>query len=228
MKFHPRNIRDRWRSKRPYYHRSERNWHKHPSPDLGEIAHSVLLIGDMGAPALEKSDAILTLVEQQMRLVERNTTVIFLGDNVYPRGLPPEGHSLRQLSEQRLNVQLDIFKDFDGHVHFISGNHDWNKGRSDGYAYLLRQEEYIEHYLKRPDVYLPDNGCPGPTLIDLTDNVLLIVINTQWWVQRGIRPAGKSYRCQARSEDDFLRLLNQAFEENKHREILVVGHHPLY
>jgi hypothetical protein len=228
MRLSPEKIRDRWRSKQPYYRRSERNWHKYVPPAPDEIAHSVLLVGDTGQPSLEGDDPVLNLLRQQMCLNEAHITVVILGDNIYPRGLPPEDHALREISVQRLNAQLDIFKDFKGHVHFISGNHDWNKGRSDGYSYLLRQEEYIKKYLPYKDVFLPENGCPGPTLIDLTDEVLLILINTQWWVQRGVRPAGKLYNCEARSEDDFLRLLNKAFVENAHRKILVVGHHPLY
>jgi hypothetical protein len=228
MNLNPRHLRDRWRGKHPYYRRAERNWYTLPAPDLSEADYSVLLIGDMGMPALESEDPILRLINQEMRLIEDRTTVLFLGDVVYPRGLPPEGHRLREISEKRLKVQLDLFPDFKGKVHFLSGNHDWNKGRSNGYSYALRQEEYVEQYLKQPDVYLPDQGCPGPVLIDLTEEVLLIVINTQWWVQRGLRPVGKLYNCQAKNETHFLQLLNQAFAENRHRKILVAAHHPLY
>ena len=228
MNFNPRHLRDRWRSKQPYYRKSDRDWYKSVAPTPDDIVHSVLLIGDAGAPSLEGDDPVLHLIGQQMRLLERDTTVIFLGDNIYPRGLPPEEHRLREISERRLRAQLDVFKDFEGHVHFLSGNHDWNKGRVDGYAYLLRQEEYVKNYLQRANAYLPENGCPGPVLIDLTPEVLLIVINTQWWVQRGVRPIGERYHCEAQSEEHFLRLLNEAFEQNQHRKILVAGHHPLY
>ena len=228
MNLNPRHIRDHWRSKQPYYSRLERKWHDLPALDLSEVDHSVLLIGDMGLPSLESEDPVLKLISGQMRLHEPKTTVLFLGDNIYPRGLPPEGHRLREISEKRLKAQLDLFTDFGGHVHFISGNHDWNKGRSNGYAYALRQEAYVEQYLQRPNVFLPDQGCPGPVLIDLTEDVLMIVINTQWWVQRGIRPIGKAYDCEAQNENHFLQLLNKAFTDNRHRKILVAAHHPLY
>lgn len=228
MNLNPKHLRDRWRSRNPFYRKSEQNWYKYAAPNPEDIAYTVLLIGDMGMPSLDGDDPVLNLIGEQMKENEEKTTVVFLGDNIYPRGLPPEGHRLRHVSEQRLEAQLAIFKDFKGHLHLLSGNHDWNKGRSDGYGYVLRQEEFVKKYTNRTDVFIPANGCPGPHLIDLTDDVLLIVINTQWWVQRGVRPIGEQYNCAASSEAEFFQLLDQAMTDNAHRKIVIAAHHPLF
>lgn len=223
-----KRIRDRWKSKYPYYKKEERGWQRSKPPEDTELDYTVLLVGDMGHPSLNGKDPVLNMISQQITKHNDKMAVVFLGDNIYPRGLPDPEHRLRDISEARIKAQLDIFAAYTGKVYFLSGNHDWNKGRKDGYEYLKRQEAYIEEYLNRGNVYLPDNGCPGPVCLDLTDDVVLIIINTQWWVQRGLKPIGPYFKCEAKSEEHFFQLLDEAIAKNSHRKIVVAAHHPLY
>ena len=87
-------------------------------------------------------DPVMSLLQDWLRAAGAAGTVVLLGDNVYPTGLPAPAHPGRAAAERRLNVQLDALRPFAGRVVFLSGNHDWNKGRRDGYEYLLRQEAY--------------------------------------------------------------------------------------
>ncbi|WP_374164887.1 metallophosphoesterase [Arcticibacter sp. MXS-1] len=111
---------------------------------------------------------------------------------------------------------------------FIAGNHDWNKGRSDGYEYVMRQEKYIQKLFEGKNVFLPSNGCPGPVEISIGENITIVAIDTQWWMQKGLRPIGAQYGCRVSSEEEFFEHLEQVLEENKHKRVLVVGHHPVY
>ncbi len=219
---------DYWYSKKPYYKESEKNWRDQILPSEDRLSHSVLLIGDTGHPAMDGQDEVLNMLSRQIAVLPEKMTVVFLGDNIYPKGLPAVNHGLRRLSEQRLRVQLDVFKNFPGRLIFLSGNHDWNRGRSDGYDYVIRQEEFIREYTRRADVYLPTGGCPGPVTLDLTDNLALVIINTQWWVQRGFRPIGADYGCKAQSETHFYELLDASLKSLAGKHILVAAHHPLY
>lgn len=185
----------------------------------------IILIGDAGAPCLDRNDPVLGMLARQ--LPSEKGAIVFLGDNIYPRGLPPEKHALRKVSERRLRAQLDIVKDFKGKLIMVSGNHDWNVGRKNGYEYVLRQEEYIRKYLGR-DVMLPKGGCPGPLEISMNDQLVIVVINTQWWVQRGTRPVGKRYGCSVNTEEEFFWELFKMLERNRNKRVLVVGHLPVH
>lgn len=190
------------------------------------IPHKIFLIGDSGKPKLD-GDEVFQLLKMKLKEAGKNSTVIFLGDNVYPKGLPPIGNEARPLSEKRLVFQLDAVKDHPGNVFFISGNHDWNKGKRGGLHYVRIQEKFVESYLNRGDIYLPSKGCPGPKEIIINENFRLIFINTQWWVQKGKKPIGHALGCLARSEDHFFRLLSEMLSKD-HRQTMVIGHHPLY
>src|SRR5699024_10393709 len=152
--------RERQFRRRPYYKKTVRDW-REKVPSETPPVYSIVLIGDTGAVATDGSDAILNLLQDWLKTAKANSRVIFLGDNIYPVGLPPETHRFFSRSVERLQAQLDIFRNYAGKVTFLSGNHDWNKGRPDGYSYLTRQEAFIRKELTYPEAYLPANGCTG-------------------------------------------------------------------
>ena len=60
------------------------------------LVHSVFLIGDAGEPV---TNPVLTLLKSEAQKYGKKASVVFLGDNIYPKGLPPKGHPLRKEAE---------------------------------------------------------------------------------------------------------------------------------
>jgi len=86
------------------------------------VKHSIYLIGDAGKDTLP--GPALTMLEEELKL-HQNSSVIFLGDNIYPAGLEgKEGNKKKHLSEMKLLSQLERTRDFTGHVFWVPGNHD--------------------------------------------------------------------------------------------------------
>jgi predicted phosphodiesterase len=195
--------------------------------DLIKGSFEVFLIGDTGAISDSRPDPVLYMMRRHF-MENQDSAVIFLGDNAYPRGLPPKSNILRKEAEGILKKHHEAMKDYAGRVIFLSGNHDWNKGRSNGLEYVLRQEKYLEELFQNKKVFLPRGGCPGPEEVQIHEDVLVVVINTQWWMQPGVRPIGPAYGCSAVSETDFFRKLEEILRNNQHKRILIVGHAPVY
>ncbi|MBX0289776.1 metallophosphoesterase [Hymenobacter sp. HSC-4F20] len=213
-----RFYQERQYRRRPYVAPAHNNWAQQ-LPPTGAPLHRVALLGDPGAVATDGTDPILNLLAGWQQQTGPAGTVIILGDNVYPTGLPAPQHPGRAAAEARFAALLDVLRQFQGTVVFLSGNHDWNKGRPDGWEYLRRQEAYVREQLPQA-YYLPVDGHPGPVSLQLAPDLLLIVLNTQWWVQRGVRPA-----ADAKAPFQELRRL---LEANRHQRVVVAGHHPLY
>ncbi|QNE39300.1 metallophosphoesterase [Hymenobacter sp. NBH84] len=212
--------------RQPYVSSTARAGAAAPTPSKTP-AYSIALVGDLGAVATNGRDPVINLLQDWQQQTGEAGAVVILGDNIYPTGLPAPTHPGRADAEHRLNAQLDALRPFAGRVIFLSGNHDWNKGRRDGYEYLLRQEAYVRDHLPTAH-YLPARGCPGPATLQLPGNVLLVVLNTQWWVQHGTRPLGEAYGCTATTSREPFEQLRQVLAANQHQRIVVAGHHPLY
>ena len=228
-------------SLKPYYAKSQINWEKSSPPDTSKIKYSVYLVGDAGNPASAKQEPILRLLQQQLyagdsTLVPGDTTnrskkedvVIFLGDNIYEFGMPEPDAADRKEKERRITEQLKVVKNFKGKTIVVPGNHDWRKSRPQGLATLNREEEFVENYLDSADVFLPSNGCPGPVEVQLNNDLVVIVLDSEWWLYKHQKPIAPDNGCTAGSRVEIMEQLRDILLRNKGKNILIAQHHPLF
>lgn len=196
--------------------------------DTTALSFRVILVGDAGAPVTDEPDPLLTTLRHHADDAGERSAVVFLGDNLYDDGLPPEDDPDRADAEARLQAQIDAVADAPGRTVFLPGNHDWNHSQAGGREQLRRQEAFVEAALG-PGAFLPSDGFPGPVAVDLTDSLRLLVIDTEWWL--GLHARGEGVDEEAGTsvgtDDDFLLALSEAVETAGNRRLLVVGHHPI-
>ena len=58
------------------------------SPSSAALEHSFYLIGDAGNAEMDKTTDALRLLKTKLEKESENSTVLFLGDNIYPKGMP--------------------------------------------------------------------------------------------------------------------------------------------
>ena len=121
---------------------------------------NIFLVGDAGNPNLP-SDKNIEFLKQITADATEHDVLIFLGNNVFPRGLPNPEHPEREEMEKKLNVQLDALKLFNGKSFIIPGNIDWAQTRKYGWDYVKNQEKYVTDYLADESIFQPKGGCPG-------------------------------------------------------------------
>jgi len=222
---------------KPNYRDKAVGWQKNIPPDSSRIRYSVFLIGDVGSPipAAKGGEPSLNFMRQQMLRMGANSSVVYLGDNIYNQGMPPEGAYDRKIAESRLNAQLDILKGYKGEKYMVPGNHDWIQGTQNGLAQVNREQAYAEHYLAQDstafsytgDFLVPRDGCPGPYEIPLRDDLVMIAINSQWFLTpQEFRPYGDA--CGADNEEEVFAQVEEVIKRNKDKHILIVTHHPLF
>lgn len=190
-------------------------------PDPAGVENTVLLIGDAGAPSPD--DPVLLALAREIARDAAATTVVFLGDNIYPVGMPDVRAFTRADAERRLDAQL-VASTAARQVFFIPGNHDWAWRQPDGWLAIERQRRYLEENSKAR--LHPENGCPGPDVVDLGPRLRLILIDTQWWLEEGQR-LGLGVYCSTADPDSFVIALDDAIAGAEGRPMIVAGHHPL-
>lgn len=197
------------------------------SPDSA-VVHTIFLVGDAGEPYV-KDDPIATILTDRISSVQGRSTVLFLGDNVYPAGLPSKDskhnrkHELAQLS---LRTQIGFIQDPDARGIFIPGNHDWAHWGKDGLDYILNQQQWIDSLNDERILMLPRNGCPGPIQVPLDGNTLLLILDTQWFLHQYDKPRDAEL-CQATTTAEVLMQVEDIFRNNRDKRIIVAAHHPL-
>lgn len=189
-----------------------------------EIEKSFYLIGDAGAADEGQSTDALNAYN---KLISNKNTIgdytIFLGDNIYEKGLPKEGHPDRAEAVHRIDAQIEAVKDFKGEVMFIPGNHDWY---GDGLKGLKRQEEYVEEAIGK-NSFQPEKGCPIEK-ISVTDNIVLLVLDTQWYITDWDKHPTINDNCEIKTRKEFFLEIEGELKKNNEKTIVVAMHHPAF
>ncbi|WP_245855314.1 BamA/TamA family outer membrane protein [Hymenobacter mucosus] len=224
---------------RPNYRSGGEKWESTTPPDSSRIRYTIFLIGDVGKPIASEQggEPSLNYLRKQIMAAGAKSTTIYLGDNIYEYGMPEEGAYDRKESERRITDQLDILRNYAGEKYMIPGNHDWKQGLRGGVDQVNRQQRFVENYMTKDsaafaytgDFFIPRDACPGPFEVRLQDDVVMIGVNSQWFLQtNGERPYGSNSGCGVANETDFFVQLEDIIARNKGKNIMVVAHHPLF
>jgi hypothetical protein len=81
-----------------HYSPEEQNWVKNIDPPQTEPTHVIYLIGDAGNSSEGEVAPALNLLRTKLESAPAESSVIYLGDNIYPHGLPPNRSSGKSTS----------------------------------------------------------------------------------------------------------------------------------
>ena len=182
------------------------------------------LIGDAGkSPINGYSKGLKAFKSFIKNKNTKNTYAIFLGDNIYPAGLPDEDDEDYSEAKNNLQAQVNSLDGFEGDVVFIPGNHDWY---ADGVKGVKRQEKFIEDALGK-NTFQPENGCPLEDY-DVGENTKLIIIDTQWYLENWNDNPTINDKCEIKTRKRFFLELEGEFKKAQNKRVIVAMHHPMY
>jgi Calcineurin-like phosphoesterase len=187
------------------------------------ISQRIILIGDAGIlnngrhPVV---DAVRNLIP-----LDNKTTILFLGDNLYEKGLPGEEFSKYKSYRSVLDSQVSIADGTPAKVYMIPGNHDWENGHRDGFETEIREQLYVDFLGKKNVKFWPEDGCPGPRAINLGDDVTIIVFDSQWWLHPFDKPGIES-DCECKTKDELVSRIAELAGKNAKKLVILACHHP--
>lgn len=210
-------------------------------PDLEPalVESTLFLIGDAGG-LREGGDRVTRELVRQGRTAPRASAVVFLGDNVYPVGIPDSSDPGFGEARRRLLTQAAVADSTGLPVYFVPGNHDWDRQGPDGWAAIQRAERMLAAYGRErgvPVAQLPRGGCPGPEVAAVGTAFRLVLIDTQWWIHPYARPGAEppgaraglpdpDVRCPLETGAAVLDSLTALFGQADAPLDVLVGHHP--
>lgn len=190
-----------------------------PAPD--SVAHRVFLIGGTGG----SDRSALALLGDKLKQAGPESSVLFLGDNLSTSGLAPADDLQRQSGEQQLSALLEILEGYPGRIHFIAGDQDWQEYGLKG---LARQQAFIEARLGREDVFLPKPGCGDPEVIEVSEHLVILLIDAQWYLTDWRKDHNINTDCDIKSREFFADELADEIKKHRSKNVLIAMHHPPY
>ena len=188
------------------------------------IRHRMIFIGDAGE-INHKQEEIIPYASEMV--LKGKTTVMYLGDNVYPRGVGLEGSSDEVSTRDILRAQYIPMREKGAPVYFIPGNHDWDRMGKKGLAKIKAQWSFLESNQDSLLKLVPANGCPDPVEIPLTDDAVIIAYDSEWW----LFPHDKKNEdgdCACDDEQEVIDRMKVLRDKNREKMVFLAGHHPMW
>jgi len=215
-------------SRRPYYKSGNKSWSDSNTTSANEKILSLFLVGDTGEfhDKSQNKNYVLEALKTEIQQIEGASSIVYLGDNIYPSGLPPVDDPSRSYAEKLLDAQLDLSEIVNGNTYFIPGNHDWNEYKNGGLQAIKRQEAHVKAKGKNVKFY-PENACGDPKIVKINSGLRFVFIDSQWWLQDWSKEENINKGCSTKSREDLLQKMEEIFLEYKNDEIIVFMHHPI-
>ncbi|WP_165864958.1 BamA/TamA family outer membrane protein [Rufibacter latericius] len=192
-------------------------WAQLPSLPSGSPSYTVVLTGRW-APGQGPS-APLPLLQEQLKSAGKNSAVVFMGNPFQPATLPAVSAPNRKELEAQLQKQLAYLQGYEGKLILMPGEHD-AKGRL--LTGVRNQERFISQYLQNEKLIQPENYCPGPAEVALTDDVHLLLLDTQWLMpNRRMDDEDEQRGCPTTGGTATLAALDDVLRSNEEKNLLV-------
>lgn len=184
-----------------------------------DIRHTFFLVGDAGLA--QTQERVLGHLADEASSVGKNSTLLFLGDNIYEKGMPDKKHPDRKAKETILQNQIDAARNFAGNAIFIPGNHDWYSGLKG----LKDQQKFVEDALGK-NSFLPKNGCPIQR-VKIGNDIVLLVIDSQWYITNWDKHPTMNDDCVIKTRADFWDEVSSEIKKAVGKTTLIAVHHPM-
>ncbi len=106
------------------------------------------------------------------------------------------------------------------HLLFAPGPNEWGKNKK----HTKKVIKALHQNFQNNEVYSTDWACPGPTEVEINDQLTILLIDTYWWLARMDTRYAK---CGITDDQDVFVWLQDALRRNANKTVVVAGYHPI-
>ena len=213
-------------SKRPYYKEGNGLDQQFPKE---KIDYELYLVGDIGVPSNSLGpDALIAMIKDQLSPDIDHQSVVFLGNSLPASGLPDEDSKAYNSLTSSLGKSINALTNTTAQVFFLPGNHEWSDGNEYTKAGVRASEKFIESLANEKNIFKPSKGCGEPKVVTLTDDLIMVLVDSQWLVQSDDSNERKKSGCDIDNNLEFVTFMEELIARNKQKNIVFAMHHPIY
>lgn len=188
--------------------------------DTIEISHTFFILSNTGPGADLATPQLFKSINEASQK-DTSASILLLGNFTRKKGYPNNKQE-RQKTEKFLQDQLlQPLQDFKGNIIFTAGQNEW---KEDAPQSLDDLESFLQKNSDRE--FWPDDGCPIEEK-QITDEVVLITIDSQWYFENWDKSADFNLDCEIRNRERFFEEIKDDFKDNHGKIKIVAVHHPV-
>src|SRR6201995_4591036 len=99
----------------------------------------MFLVGDAGELREDGHHPVCDWLKQHVNWNDTSNVLVYLGDNIYPHGMPADGSGDLDLARKILDYQVSVVAGKKARAYFVPGNHDWKQGKPGGWEQVKNE-----------------------------------------------------------------------------------------
>ena len=186
------------------------------------LAHQIILAGDAAHDKKGLSPKISAMMQNLFDEAGANATLLMLGDNIKSI----EGEEYPEKLNTKANLALmKMIRPFKGKTYFLPGDTEWLKNDQEGVNII---ESWVQDQLIKKDNFIPDDGCPGPEVKEINEQLVIIAFDSRWFIEDWNNNELHNESCDIRYRSDLLlELTNEIKKYYLTHNVILAMHHPV-
>ncbi|WP_417885364.1 metallophosphatase [Zunongwangia sp.] len=186
-----------------------------------EVSQTFYFTGNTGTQQTPYTKKVLSAITK-MSQNDSKATFVALGNITSREGFPADKKERKKAKKWLRESLMDPLADFNGRVIYTPGKNEWNK---EGHENIDDMESFIQDNSKAE--FWPNDGCVRE-IEDLdTDNVELLMIDSQWFLEDWDRHPYINNKCDIKSRKDFFVKFSDDMKDEQNKTVIVTIHHSI-
>ncbi|MEO5906036.1 MAG: hypothetical protein ABIQ11_04885, partial [Saprospiraceae bacterium] len=204
-------------SVKPYYSERSQNMPSATAPGQQEkVDYSLLLVGGV---SLEDPSFVMDAINKSAHA--SSSGLVFLGDVLNEEAVTENVNSPEISALQKLDKS---FKD----VYLVPGEKEWTSGNKTSHAAINSLDAALKDIKKDGRLMAPRKGCGEPEVVEVSDNVVLVLVDSQWAIETEDREGEKLPGCELANVLGLRQSIKAIIQSNTGKHIIFATHHPIY
>ncbi len=210
-------------SVKPYYSENSRGI---PSgqdiPRASDVKYSLYFLG---GPSLKETSPVLKAIEADRKASESG--LILLGDVLSTDDLPSgslENNTIKSDEINRIKNLDKIYKD----LFLIPGQKEWTSEKKVSHAAISSLDLLLKDVREKGRFIEPRKGCGTPEVVRITDNTIVVLIDSQWAIESKGYSGEKMPGCELLNVLGLKQAIKGIIQSHPADHIILATHHPIY
>ena len=118
----------------------------------------------------------------------------------------------------------ELFTDNENPLLLAPGKKEWANGSSSGKKMIIDLKDKLQKKYTG-SVYMPDAACPGPIEVVLNENLVVILLDTYWWLHKHDRRFNK---CGIETTSDILFQIEDAIRRHYSTKHVIIASEKIF
>ncbi|WP_167597657.1 metallophosphatase [Leeuwenhoekiella sp. ZYFB001] len=185
-----------------------------------EIEQTFYFTGNTGDAPNATTTSVLEAITT-MSQKDAKATFVAIG-NITQQGYPPKKKDRKEVETFLQQELMQPLEAFNGNVILMPGNNEWNKN---GHENLDDLESFIQDNTEIE--FWPNDGCPREIENLEMDNVELLMIDSQWFLEDWDDHLYLNNKCDIKTRDDFFAKFKDDLKDEQNKTVIVAVHHSI-